>query len=104
MNGLLPPYENFVVNDGSHWKPLNIEELKKEQPDIYPKETISFVKRWIGEVGLSNLEPFDDSKMWTVKRIVESIFENLYLEWSNRACIRISRERVLKVVEGALHK
>ena len=55
-------------------------------------------------MGLSNLEPFDDSKMWTVKRIVESIFENLYLEWSNRACIRISRERVLKVVEGALHK
>ena len=101
---ILPILVGKAADDGSHWEPLNIEELKKEQPDIYPKETISFVKRWIGEVGLSNLEPFDDSKMWTVKRIVESIFENLYLEWSNRACIRISRERVLKVVEGALHK
>ena len=80
---------------------LNVNELKNSVSPEYPKKTIAFVKNELSRV---LQRPVDDlmsgEDEWTVVKIVERLFMNLYLQWSAEDCIGKCRERVEEILKN----
>ena len=86
-------------NDDNRWKKLDLKELKKNLPDMYPNETVSFVKEQLEKVGMMEcVQTISKISKWTVKNVVERFFHNLCLDWESNASLIKSRERILDIL------
>ena len=86
--------------DTNSWKTLNLLELKKDLPDVYPEKTVMFVKEELEKVEMKDVsQRISETEEWTVKNVVERFFRNLYLDWETKASLLECRGRILEILE-----
>ena len=73
--------------------------MTKNLPDIYPNETVSFVKEQLEKVGMMEcVQTISKTSKWTVKNVVERFFRNLCLDWESNASLLKGRKRILDIL------
>ena len=88
---ILPILVGEVTKGETGWKALDAEKAKRGLPSRYPRATVDFMTK------LEGVEAtwFLDTSKWTVDRVVERMFTNVFKQWSEKSCVRECQDKIL---------